>query len=56
MWKQARYEEAKELAGEMREMIEGMEDSKFAKYQEEERQMLGDMMRDLEQWRESGGK
>jgi len=50
MWKQggSKVEEARRLAEETAELVEGLRTSKFAKYQEEERQMLRDLVAQLE--------
>ncbi|KAF7347334.1 putative tetratricopeptide tpr repeat protein [Mycena venus] len=55
MWKQggSKVEEARRLAEEAAELVKAMGMSKFAKYQEEERQMLRDLMAQLENESES---
>lgn len=48
MWKQGKAEEVKQLIGETFALIDGMGNSKFAKYQDEEREMLQDLVGKLE--------
>lgn len=50
MWKQGgdKLDEAKRLVGETVTLIDGMVTSKFSKYQDEERQMLTDLVSELE--------
>ncbi|KAF8204469.1 hypothetical protein K438DRAFT_1819961 [Mycena galopus ATCC 62051] len=52
LWKQGgtKTDEARQLAKDTAELVEGMGTSKFAKYQEEERQMLQDLVVKLELW------
>jgi hypothetical protein len=50
LWKQggSKVDEARRLAEETAELVEAMGPSKFVKYQEEERQMLRDLVAELE--------
>ena len=52
LWKQGRQEEAREFAGETREIIEAMgeKQSKFLKYQDDERGYLKEQLDELERW------
>lgn len=50
-WKQGRYDHARALYKEMRELVDGLGDTKFAQYQAEEGQMLEDLMVELEKWK-----
>lgn len=54
VWKQGRHEDARALRAEMSGLVEGMGETKFAQYQEEERQMLGELVAELEGWTSKG--
>lgn len=55
IWKQGRYDQAREFAGETRRLVEAMsepgKESKFVKYQGDERQYLDELLEELEAWR-----
>ena len=50
VWKQGKQEEARALIAETSALIDGMDKSKFSKYQEEERGMLAGLVCELEDW------
>lgn len=50
MWKQGKHDEAKDMKNEIRGLVEGLDGSKFEKYMEEEKQMLNDLVKELEDW------
>lgn len=52
VWKQGRYDDGRKIHEEMQQLIDDLDDTKFVQYQEEERQMLKDLMAELEQWAE----
>lgn len=56
VWKQGRFGDGRQLYEEMRALVEGMGETKFAQYQEEEGQMLDALMDDLERWRDDVNK
>jgi hypothetical protein len=51
VWKQGRKEDAQRLYEEMKGLVDGMGETKFSQYQEEERRMLEELMAELEIWK-----
>lgn len=51
IWKQQKYEEAKEMEADIGRLIEGLPGTKFEKYLDDERRMLEELVEGLEQWR-----
>lgn len=58
LWKQGKRDDAKKFADETREIIEGMSEkqSKFMKYQDDERGYLAEQLDELEKWDKEQGK
>ncbi|KAK6208951.1 hypothetical protein LQW54_006699 [Pestalotiopsis sp. IQ-011] len=52
VWRQGRFGDGRRLYEEMRAPVEGMGETKFAQYQEEEGHMLETLMAGLERWRD----
>ncbi|KAK9417353.1 putative MalT-like TPR region domain-containing protein [Seiridium unicorne] len=52
VWKQRWFEEAQRVYEDMRVLVDGTDETKFAQYQKEERQMLQDLMAELEKWKQ----
>jgi hypothetical protein len=52
VWKQRRYDDGRRVYRDMRELVDGMGDTKFAQYQQEEARMLEDLMAELETWKQ----
>jgi len=52
VWKQGRYAEAEVLVDDYDRLVDNMGDSKFVKYQDDERRYLAELMEQLRAWRD----
>lgn len=52
IWKQGKYEEAKAMQEELKELVEGLPGTEFEKYLDDERTMLAELVVSLDEWRD----